>query len=1088
NLFQFNVTVVNSLGSEVFFKPRNTSGTQLSITDLVSVSTEDNYTVIAKCSDQVNSAETHVKYQLELTAPTFTQNATNGSDATRKGEDVQFTVNWTDAHPAQFLFCFGDGVNCINNTPQTYTSGQLMTVTKTITAVHNQQVRWQFYANDTVGNVNSTPLSFFTIANTPPTAPSISYTAPPIAFSDSFLNCSASGSTDADNESISFFYQFRDTDDLTIVQAFSINNTLNCNIAGCNQGDTIFCHAKANDGFNDSAEGSAASIFINNAAPTQGMPLLTGGSNFTNETLICTNVSTFDADNDQVKNIFNWYVDGKSIMELNLPFEGVPGANTLDYSPRHNNGTEQGAIVWNSSGGFDGKGAYEFDGVNDFINLSKPSSLLALNTSLSVEAWVFSDNNAGQHLIMDNCENFATEGYCLLLVDNEFRFHVGKPGAPKAVAAGIQTGRWYHLVGTYDNVTVKMYLDGSLINSTAAAGPLQTAGDEDIVIGFNSPANANYFDGRIDDLRVWNRALSAVQVLNLFNNKSNEFAAAETVRLQRYLCSITPNDGFTDGIGRNSSSLLILNSVPAAVSLLNPAAGFSAGVLPEFNWTVSADLDPEDSVRYIIQVDNNSDFASLEYTNTSSANRDGNVTLDRTRINTYFWRVFATDGIGNSTISDIRNFTYARWGITFNVTSGEDDSPLNNITITSCNFIGFSQGGDTSNPYGPFGFPPGNWQCTFEDTLNEVFFDRTQTFIADSDKLVDITMSISGGLTFEEHTWLEAIYNCAILKQCDLYNLLLGINQTVGNIWEQTKPTDNSVITSETITNKIVNSTHNLTIDYTVNIPIKAGYPLGAYLPVRIGYWFLNTANTTCHNQGDRPTGVANPYCQPLMIETIGPMGGSVSFTVKLQPSLPAGDYSIKRIIDIDPQGVWINYGQEEIDTITVTEDITSFGASLERTGEENPLLNDNQGSSASTGGGGGSSGGSGGNYVTNIINNIYNNITKVIKEVITAEDKDTSDHEEKPVSEPVQQSSGLEGITTATISNLNPNRSLIGFTGLVMIIIILTILGMSSWRKKYPPVELYYKDKSNTSEYNSKSEEIITNSHWDAIGLEKKE
>ena len=132
----------------------------------------------------------------------------------------------------------------------------------------------------------------------------------------------------------------------------------------------------------------------------------------------------------------------------------------------------------------------------------------------------------------------------------------------------------------------------------------------------------------------------------------------------------------------------------------------------------------------------------------------------------------------------------------------------------------------------------------------------------------------------------------------------------------------------------MVNSTNNLTINYTINIPIKAGYSVGAYLPVRIGYWFLDVTNSSCFNQGDRPTGVSDPYCQPLVTETIGPMGGSVLFTVELQPQLPAGDYSIKRLIDIDPNDVWINYGQEKIDTVTVTEDSINFGINLIKTGE----------------------------------------------------------------------------------------------------------------------------------------------------------
>lgn len=83
--------------------------------------------------------------------------------------------------------------------------------------------------------------------------------------------------------------------------------------------------------------------------------------------------------------------------------------------------------------------------------------------------------------------------------------------------------------------------------------------------------------------------------------------------------------------------------------------------------------------------------------------------------------------------------------------------------------------------------------------------------------------------------------------------------------------------------------------------------------------------------------GVKEPYCQPLIIETIGPMGGQVNFTVELQPNLLAGNYSIRRIIDIDPNNVWINYGQGTISLITLTENVNNHGISVKKTGEIMP-------------------------------------------------------------------------------------------------------------------------------------------------------
>ncbi len=123
-----------------------------------------------------------------------------------------------------------------------------------------------------------------------------------------------------------------------------------------------------------------------NTPPIQGTPLLnaTLSTNYTNENLTVYNISTGDADNDNVKSIINWKRNGTSIAVLNMPFEG--GSNdTLakDYSGFGNNATVYGA-VWNSTAGYDGRGTYQFDGVNDYIS-AIDSDPLDLQTQFTIE-------------------------------------------------------------------------------------------------------------------------------------------------------------------------------------------------------------------------------------------------------------------------------------------------------------------------------------------------------------------------------------------------------------------------------------------------------------------------------------------------------------------------------------------------------------------------------------------------------------------------------------------------------------------------------------------------------------------------------
>ena len=62
-------------------------------------------------------------------------------------------------------------------------------------------------------------------------------------------------------------------------------------------------------------------------------------------------------------------------------------------------------------------------------------------------------------------------------------------------------------------------------------------------------------------------------------------------------------------------------------------------------------------------------------------------------------------------------------------------------------------------------------------------------------------------------------------------------------------------------------------------------------LPIRLYFWFTDTARTTCYNQ-DKATDTnraESPYCLPLVAEILGPNNGSVTFTVDLRPNLSNG-------------------------------------------------------------------------------------------------------------------------------------------------------------------------------------------------------
>ena len=186
-------------------------------------------------------------------------------------------------------------------------------------------------------------------------------------------------------------------------------------------------------------------------------------------------------------------------------------------------------------------------------------------------------------------------------------------------------------------------------------------------------------------------------------------------------------------------------------------------------------------------------------------------------------------------------------------------------------------------------------------------------------------MEEEDSLTIQEHDWLKAIYDCVIDGDCTLYNMIQNVTETTAKIWNQYKRTDQSIVTGEAVTSSVVNDTSNLTIAYNVSIPKKEGYGVvegiqgyDDFLPIKLSYWFLDETNTTCYNQGNKSTGVEGPYCNALTVTTVGQIEMSIDFTVDIRPELPAGNYTIVRSIEIDPENVWIDYGQERIGKVEV--------------------------------------------------------------------------------------------------------------------------------------------------------------------------
>ncbi|MEM3093007.1 MAG: phospholipase D-like domain-containing protein, partial [Candidatus Nitrosocaldus sp.] len=79
-------------------------------------------------------------------------------------------------------------------------------------------------------------------------------------------------------------------------------------------------------------------------------------------------------------------------------------------------------------------------------------------------------------------------------------------------------GQWHYAVVTYDGSTLNLYVDGSLVSSLNTNGAIPATDTMPLTIGKNSLDSSRYFIGDIDEVRIYNRALTAQEVNDAYNN------------------------------------------------------------------------------------------------------------------------------------------------------------------------------------------------------------------------------------------------------------------------------------------------------------------------------------------------------------------------------------------------------------------------------------------------------------------------------------------------------------------------------------------------------------------------------------------
>ncbi len=197
---------------------------------------------------------------------------------------------------------------------------------------------------------------------------------------------------------------------------------------------------------------------------------------------------------------------------------GGSGTTWTDLSGRGNTGTLVNGVGYSSAN----KGSLSFDGVNDYVIASRPSSIIT-GGSISISLWAKWTTTGTtistiQSLVDNNHSSSPIQGF--IIQDrpdlSKFIHFSTNPNANGAISTfQVGNGAWRHIVATNDQTTSKLYIDGNF-NAQVSQGGLATV-QPNISIGYWQFTPGRYLNGNISQVSIYNRALSAAEIQQNFN-------------------------------------------------------------------------------------------------------------------------------------------------------------------------------------------------------------------------------------------------------------------------------------------------------------------------------------------------------------------------------------------------------------------------------------------------------------------------------------------------------------------------------------------------------------------------------------------
>jgi hypothetical protein len=198
-------------------------------------------------------------------------------------------------------------------------------------------------------------------------------------------------------------------------------------------------------------------------------------------------------------------------------FDETEGSTAADSSGNNHNGTLIGNAKW-AQGKIDG--AVELDGKGSFVQIADKSAF-DIGGQVTIACW------ANIRSVPAEYTAIVTKGdssWRLSTAQGQRKFHTSVNDWQQLVLDGsteVAPDEWHHVAAVYNGAEMCIYLDGKLDAAKPWKGGI-AGNDFDVLIGENAEQKGRFFDGLIDDVRIYNYTLKENDIMALYNESSKQ--------------------------------------------------------------------------------------------------------------------------------------------------------------------------------------------------------------------------------------------------------------------------------------------------------------------------------------------------------------------------------------------------------------------------------------------------------------------------------------------------------------------------------------------------------------------------------------